>query len=470
MKFIKEKWLIGLIILTVLTLFIWAESITQWIKPEIFEWDQRKTRLAVNDEIGFMKDNWENLSSGKIQRELSQKFENLGLEVIIYDKGNDNFVFVHGEYAHKVSKGNAGEILGLNDQGTVEQGSYKQLTWLIYREDILLGVARLYIPYEDDENPYNLLKWKVLISGMGIFIFLLLVWFWILFGQIKYKQNVINRLNSAVKKMIQGSLDTPIESIEFNEEIEESLMLLDRMRQDWKDMMLSKEEHEKSRKLLINYLMHDIRTPLASIRVLTEGLLDGIPQTDEAKNTYYKGLKRKNEELEKLTDDLFHHVNIEVGAMVVNLEEVYCDEAMIPVLKWLTTLQNSFVGRLEIDCGIPHVLVKLDPKRMEQALMNLITNAIKYSKENGNVKLSVAKEEDMVVFRVEDDGLGISKEDLPFIFQHFYRGEKSGSCQYGGTGLGLSIVKYIVEAHGGYVTVKSQLGSGTFFKIFLPVI
>jgi signal transduction histidine kinase len=107
---------------------------------------------------------------------------------------------------------------------------------------------------------------------------------------------------------------------------------------------------------------------------------------------------------------------------------------------------------------------------MEQAVANLVTNAVKYSKENGSIHIGIKREENMVVLQVEDDGLGIGKEDLPFIFEHFFRGEKSRSRQFGGTGLGLSIVKYIVEAHGGYITVKSQLGEGSVFKIYLPLI
>ena len=467
---LKKKGIIGLIIITVVILLIWTQWITRWIKPEALEWNQKKTRLEMADEIAFMKDNWDNLSSAKVKSKLSDKLKSLDLEVILYDRKQDEFVFVHGQYANKVVRGNASEILGLNDQATVDGGNYKQLTWLIYRRESLLGVARIYIPYKVAKNPYSRLKSRILLSGLGICIGLLVVWFFTLYRKIIQKDKVIDKLNSVVKKMSQGDLSTPIKNIEFNDDIRESLILLDRMRQDLRDMILAKEEHEKSRKLLINYLMHDIRTPLASMRALTEGLLDGVARTEEAKTTYYKGLERKIGELEKLTDDLFHHVNIEVGALVVNLEEVYCDKAMIPVLKWLTTLQSSFSGTLEINYEIPHVIVKLDTKRMEQALMNLITNGIKYSEEKGIIKVGVTKEEDMVVFLVKDNGLGISKEDLPFVFQHFYRGEKSRSRKHGGTGLGLSIVKYIVEAHEGYVKVNSELGSGTTFKIYLPII
>lgn len=470
MKIKNTVLFISLAVITVIILTVWSISLKGILRSNLMESDERNMRLTLSEAIGFMKTNWHYLEDADIQNELLTKLEGSNSEVILYDSEKHKLVFVYGDYAKKVSRTNIEEMFGLKDKETVDGGNYKQLTWLIYNQDVLLGVAKIYIPQNHDNNSFFSLYSKLLIVSMMVFIPVLGIWILVLSRVLKRKQKVIDTMNMVTKRLAQGDFEVSAAISEENKEIKESLLFFDRMRQDLKEMIKAKEEHEESRKILINYLMHDIRTPVASMRVLTEGLLDGIPKTEEAKLNYYEGLKKKITELEKLTDDLFHHVNIEVGAMAVSLEEVYCDEAMSPVFAWLNTLQGSFGGSLEIDHKIPHVLVRLDVKRMEQVLVNLITNAVKYSKEGGSIIVRIEREENMVVFQVEDNGYGISKEDLPFVFEHFYRGEKSRNRKHGGTGLGLSIVKYIVEAHGGYITVKSQLDTGSLFKVYIPVV
>jgi len=130
---------------------------------------------------------------------------------------------------------------------------------------------------------------------------------------------------------------------------------------------------------------------------------------------------------------------------------------------------ETYQGIYEISNSHPHKLVNVDAYRLEQAMINLVVNAIKYSPNGEKIYIFTEQVDNYIVIGVEDQGIGISKEDLPFIFDNFYRGEKSRSRQYGGTGLGLSIVKYIVEAHAGYMTVKSEVGKGSTFKMHLPI-
>jgi signal transduction histidine kinase len=458
----------GLLLLTVLLLVLWTQFVLRETNTDAITGNESKLRLKLSDSIGFMKTNWEDLEALHIKKELEQRLAASEVEAAIFDNKTQSVIFVYGEYAQKASMAGNEEVFGLSQQEDFAKGERRQLTWLVYKHNILLGAVKFYIPNKNETAFFDSMKLGVCLSGVGVFLVLLLLWICFLGWRLRSKQKLLSSLNKSVIDLARGKWDDPIVYIEAGEEMGESFMMLDRTRQDLKDMLLAKEEYEASRKILVNYLMHDIRTPVASMRVLTEGLIDGIPRTEDAKRTYYEGIQKKISELEKLTDDLFHHVNIEAGALLVQPEEVYCDEAMLPVLSGINAI--TFKGSMEIDYKIPHVLVKMDTGRMEQALINLITNAVKYSKENGFIRLNIIKEESMVVFQVEDDGHGISKEDLPFIFEHFFRGEKSRSRQFGGTGLGLSIVKYIIEAHGGYITVKSQLEEGSLFKIHLPLI
>ncbi|GDX41462.1 hypothetical protein LBMAG21_17540 [Armatimonadota bacterium] len=116
----------------------------------------------------------------------------------------------------------------------------------------------------------------------------------------------------------------------------------------------------------------------------------------------------------------------------------------------------------------PRLIVKANPDQIEQVLINLVDNAIKYTSENGNVYLVAESIADDVRIRVSDSGVGIMSQDLPRIFERFYRVDKARSRHSGGTGLGLAIVKNIVEMHGGMVTVESEYGHGSTFTVVLP--
>ena len=118
--------------------------------------------------------------------------------------------------------------------------------------------------------------------------------------------------------------------------------------------------------------------------------------------------------------------------------------------------------------GSEPVEVEADPSRLKQVVVNLLDNAIKYTPEGGSVSISVTRRDDHAILEVADSGLGISADDLPHVFERFYRADKARSRQMGGTGLGLSIVRSICQAHGGRVTVNSAEGRGSLFRVQLP--
>src|SRR6266542_814628 len=126
--------------------------------------------------------------------------------------------------------------------------------------------------------------------------------------------------------------------------------------------------------------------------------------------------------------------------------------------------------RIFMTCdGTDPVEVEADQSRLKQVLVNLLDNAIKYTPEGGNISISIARRDDHAVLEVADSGLGISADDLPHVFERFYRADKARSRQMGGTGLGLSIVRSICLAHGGQVTVNSTEGRGSLFRVELPL-
>ena len=224
-------------------------------------------------------------------------------------------------------------------------------------------------------------------------------------------------------------------------------------------------DNELNRKELINYLTHDLRTPITSIRALCEGLLDGVASTKEKKIKYLNGILNKTDEMERLSNDLFHHANIELNNFSIEKTDAYIDDVINDIFDSCRIVLESYDGSYSLINDLPHMLISIDSFRMEQAIINLLTNSIKYSKQNTEITINAYYNDPFFIIQIKDTGMGISKEDIPFIFDPFFRGEKSRSRKYGGTGLGLSIVKNIIELHDATIKVSSIIGEYTVFTI-----
>jgi two-component system phosphate regulon sensor histidine kinase PhoR len=151
------------------------------------------------------------------------------------------------------------------------------------------------------------------------------------------------------------------------------------------------------------------------------------------------------------------------------MESVSVSDLIADALDFLKEPLSKKKISVSVDEILPTLLICGDRQYLEQVLINILDNAIKYGRDRGNIRVSVSKNPDEEIqVSVEDDGIGIPKEDLPRIFERFYRVDKGRSKELGGTGLGLSIVKHIVQAHGGNVWAESQIGKGSTFYFTLP--
>jgi two-component system phosphate regulon sensor histidine kinase PhoR len=227
---------------------------------------------------------------------------------------------------------------------------------------------------------------------------------------------------------------------------------------------------ELVRKDFVANVSHELRTPLSVIKGYIETLVEdheGIPVEDRAR--FLATIHRHTERLNSLLDDL------------LTLSRL---ESINPGLRWesvsVTDLVNGVVADFrirpeagkhmlttELDPGIDRMLI--DPLKFTQVYENLIANALKYTPAGTRVNVQARRRQEDILLTVEDTGPGIPAEDLPHLFERFYRVDKGRSRDKGGTGLGLSIVKHIVQLHGGKVWVESTLGRGTRFSITLPL-
>jgi signal transduction histidine kinase len=278
----------------------------------------------------------------------------------------------------------------------------------------------------------------------------------------------ISRLSDAVRNISQGDLNTTIEVV-GDDEFSAMAENLNKMAEDIRNLMDKEREAERTKNELITNVAHDLRTPLTSIIGYLE-LLSGktSPLPEEMRQKYIDIAYSKAKRLEKLIEDLFGFTKLNYGKIAMHVTKV-------DIIKLLSQLLEesypNFEKRglsYELQSNVPARMINADGNLLARLFDNLINNAIKYGAEGKRVTVRVHAEADTVQVSVANYGYVIPAEELPLIFDKFYRVEQSRSTTTGGTGLGLAIVKNIVDMHGGKITVKSDL-NGTVFTVTLKV-
>ncbi len=224
---------------------------------------------------------------------------------------------------------------------------------------------------------------------------------------------------------------------------------------------------ERTRQEFVANVSHELRTPLSLIKGYVETLLDGARNDPAIAERFLKIIERNTQRLDLLIQDLLTISALESERIKLNLQPV---ELRSLVEKIFTDLKPPADNKnIELVSQLPELTATADVNRLEQVLANLVDNAIKYGRAQGKVVVGGKKlDAGRLEIFVQDDGPGIPAESLDRVFERFYRVDKARSRDQGGTGLGLSIVKHIVQAHGGEVWVKSELGKGATFCFTLP--
>jgi len=227
------------------------------------------------------------------------------------------------------------------------------------------------------------------------------------------------------------------------------------------------KELERARKDFVANVSHELRTPLAAIKGYVETLLEGAWR-EEVALSFIQVIQRHTDRLTRIVEDLLTLSRIEARGFKMESEQTPISDLIDDVFDVVKeSASKKKITLLKGDLA-PTLLLRADPKHLEQVLINLLDNGIKYTPEDGTLEISVTERKDEFLFAIKDNGIGIPKEDLPRIFERFYRVDKGRSKELGGTGLGLSIVKHIVQAHHGRAWAESQLGKGSTFYFTLP--
>lgn len=232
--------------------------------------------------------------------------------------------------------------------------------------------------------------------------------------------------------------------------------------------MTEERKLDKLRKDFIANVSHELRTPVSMLQGYSEALIDGIAGNEEERKEIVKIINEESLRMGRLVNELLDLARLESGHMRLHKE-------IVEIIPYIERIGRKFYGlakenNVDLNVHIDALQTKyyFDPDRIEQVLTNLIDNAIRHTPENGLVELKVTSEKNGLKLEVQDKGSGIPSEDLPFIFERFYKADKARTRGRSGTGLGLAIAKNIIDAHRGTISVYSAIGEGTRFTILLP--
>lgn len=271
----------------------------------------------------------------------------------------------------------------------------------------------------------------------------------------------IRKLGRAAEAIEQGNLGQTV-PVEANDEVGHLAVIFNRMSQ-------TLATNTKLRRRLLANIAHELRTPLAVIQGHLEGMIDGViaPSREQLSSLHEEAVR-----LNRLITDLRDLSLAEVHQLALERQPTDMNQLLTRTVSMLKPMADK--KEIQVNCVLADKLpeVAVDADRMSQVFYNLLVNAIRYSPCQSQVQVAAApveaEKQQWLKVSIEDSGPGIAPEDVPYIFEHFYRGDKSRDRKSGGSGLGLAIVRQLVENHDGQVQVESVLGIGSIFHVLLP--
>ena len=279
----------------------------------------------------------------------------------------------------------------------------------------------------------------------------------------------INLLKEAAQKLAQGDLQTRV-PVSGRDEVSALAATFNQMAQQLQTADEKQRELENLRNDLIAWVGHDLQTPLASMRAILEALSDGVVEEPEMVRRYLLTAQRDVMSLSALIDDLFQMSQLDTGGFPLDRMEASLSDLVSDTLESFSHLALQREIKLEGQVASNVDPIFMDTQAVGRVFNNLISNALQHTPSGGEIKVQARRTGSGVEVTVSDTGEGIRPQDIPHIFERFYRGDaaRSRNRGTGGAGLGLAIARGIVRAHGGDIQVESQLGQGTRFTFIIP--
>jgi two-component system phosphate regulon sensor histidine kinase PhoR len=334
------------------------------------------------------------------------------------------------------------------------------------------GALRLAMAISEVDREVRVLRWKMLASTVLAFLPAVFVAGFLAriisnkLGAIIAYASRLAAGDFSVRLGASGTHELAVLGSRLNETAEKLQRMFEQLQHEHAEL----ERIERVRKDFVINVSHELRTPLASIQGYTETLLDGALADPEHNVRFLHIIRQNTARLTRLTADLLTLSRVELRSQRFQFASYYANPLLQNSADLMRPMAERKRIRLLLEPAPDGAEVMCDSEAMSQILTNLVDNAIKYTPEGGAITLGARPDgEDRVEFYVRDTGIGIPAEDLPRLFERFYRVDKARSRELGGTGLGLAIVKHLVRAQGGEVTVASVPGQGSTFSFTVPV-
>ena len=274
-------------------------------------------------------------------------------------------------------------------------------------------------------------------------------------------------LNRASERIAHGELSTRV-VVEGHDELAQLTQAFNAMAAQLELAQRKQQELDTLRRDLVAWVSHDLRTPLTSIRAVLEALADGMVDDPTTVQRYFRVAQQDIRSLSHLIDDLFDISQMDAGGLKLDIETNSIGDLISDTIESFSETARRQGIELAGDVQPGTDPVRMDAARIGRVLTNLTANALRHTPAGGRIYLSARRTAVGVQVEVTDTGEGIRPEDLPYIFDRFYRGEKSRSRATGGAGLGLAIARGIMEAHGGHIHAESEIGHGARFVFVWP--
>lgn len=276
-----------------------------------------------------------------------------------------------------------------------------------------------------------------------------------------------NTLRIATNKIKDGNLNFSIQA-DGKDEIGMLCEDFEEMRKRLKALIGERMQYEVDMRELISNISHDLKTPLTAIKGYAEGLMDGVADTPEKRDKYLKTICTKATDMTSLVEELSFYSKIDCNTVPYTFANVNLDHFFRDCIEEISLdleVKNIDIGYFNYTDKCLKVIG--DPEQLKRVINNILGNSVKYINKKGIINVRISEEEDMVKIEVEDNGKGIPIEDLPNIFDRFYRSDISRNSSQGGSGLGLAIAKKIIEAHNGriWATSKEEVGTTIYFTL-----
>ena len=422
---------------------------TQVIYDEVVEIAKKEPELFLDQEY-----------QEQLNQELDIKYSYLIVREeknVIYAGMNENLETIQSELP------SYGDVSGGRYIGKDIQALVKQIDFITDKD--VKGSVFLITPIQNMIPQFKgLIRDMVIAIVLILFLTAMMLTYWIYRGIM----DPLRKLKIATQEIKEGNLDFVLIS-DSQDEIGELCRDFEEMRQRLKESAEEKVEFDMENKELISNISHDLKTPITAVKGYVEGIMDGVADSPEKMERYIKTIYNKANEMDRLINELTFYSKIDTDKIPYTFSKLDVSEYFEDCVEELTLdLESKNIELAYFNYTDEGTMIIADAEQLKRVINNIVTNSVKYmDKKKGFINIRIKDVGDFIQVEIEDNGKGIAQQDLPFIFDRFYRTDTSRNSSQGGSGIGLSIVSKILEDHGGKIWATSKLCTGTVMYFVL---